>query len=64
MNLGHYRARYGELPLANLAAVGAIDKRSALRDEDAKRLADGMETLAGVLVLAMGLEDDVDAQVH
>ena len=46
LNVAHYRSRFGDLPLQeslNLLATETID------DDQAKWLADGMETIIGVL---------------
>lgn len=46
MNLAHYQAKYGEIPLEEMLATLKADVPN---DEQAKMLADGMEIFVGVL---------------
>jgi hypothetical protein len=46
LNLAHYRARHGELPLDETLALVDMSEPT---DAQAKLLADGMENLVGVL---------------
>lgn len=56
MNLAHYQAKYGELPLDETLAMIGITKPN---DEQVKMLADGMEILVGVLGgVVMGVDQE------
>ena len=51
LNLAHYRSLYGEVPLNDtLAMLGAAE----LNDQQLELVADGMETLVGVLGNVLG----------
>ncbi|MBU1775862.1 MAG: hypothetical protein KJ899_04390 [Gammaproteobacteria bacterium] len=56
MNLAHYQAKYGELPLDETLAMIGITKPN---DEQVKMLADGMAILVGVLGgVVMGVDQE------
>ena len=60
MNVAHYQAQYGELPLdESILLLNA----ETLDDGAAKLLANGMQTLAGVIGLVMGAEGE-GGKVH
>ena len=64
MNVAHYQSQYGELPLPESMQVQLASGKGELTDVVAKLTADGLQTLAGVLALVMGLEDDAAPGVH
>lgn len=56
MNLAHYQATYGELPLDETLAMIGVAKPN---DEQLKMLAAGMEILVGVLGgVVMGIDQE------
>ena len=59
--MAHYQSKYGELPLEeSIAMMNAQD----LPPETAKLVADGMETLLGVLGMLLGYGDEPEGGVH
>jgi len=60
MNLAQYQAKYGELPADEYVSLVAVDH---LTPQLAKTIADGMETLIGVLAHLTGYADP-DAETH
>lgn len=59
-NLAQYQSKYGELPPPDYISLAAADD---LTPELASTLADGMETLVGVLAHLSGYADP-DAETH
>ncbi len=56
MNVAHYQATYGALPLEETLAMIGMDKPN---EEQVKLLADGMEILVGVLgSVVMGVDQE------
>ena len=60
VNVAHYRQRFGDIPLVNFERMMRTQRLDA---DTALLLAQGMETLAGVLGVTMGLQD-VDEALH
>lgn len=61
MDVAHYEAAYGPLALEDSIAMMNAEKAS---DEALKLLAIAMVTLAGVLALALGMEEQGGSGVH